>query len=122
MNPGLQQQSASQAAQTYKLPPVAYSRLQSQSAAEQQQPFQQIPFLQQATAPAQPAAKPKLFVPGESTVSRHTLASNSQHVGPAQEAAAKQHQPPVSSRLSALKARLDSEKSKAGNGNAAVTR
>ena len=87
---------------------------------QQQVPLQQIPFFPQPMARGQPAAKPTLFVPAQPAsrpVSASSVPVPTQHTpAPALSQAAPhgRQNPAVSSRLSALKARLDTEKQKAG--------
>lgn len=87
---------------------------------QQQVPLQQIPFFPQPMARGQPVSKPTLFVPGQP--SAHSLPASgppppTQPVpAPAASQALPQARqtPAVSSRLLALKARLDTDRPKGG--------
>ena len=106
---GLENEAANQQLQQGSLGTQPYSGLQQRpyyqdgaqrkaQPTQQQAPLQQIPFLPQQLAPKHPAANQ------------------------AQGNAAAQQQPAVSSRLSALKARLDSEKVKGADGKGTAPR
>ena len=111
-----QQRPYFQAAGVDKAQPAADAR-----PIPQQQVPQQIPFFLQPKARGQPGPKPALFVPGQ-PASRPVSASSprapTQHESaPAfsQAVPPGRQNPAVSSRLSALKARLDTDKQKAGS-------
>lgn len=88
---------------------------------QQQVPLQQIPLFSQPKARSQPGPKPALFVPsqpGSRPLSATSLRAPTQPVSaPAfsQAVPPGRQNPAVSSRLSALKARLDTDKQKAGS-------
>lgn len=95
--------------------------LQATPVVHQHKPLQQIPFMPQHPRSTQPAVKPKLFVPqpvqaqqaastaGPSKSTVPALPATATSVVPSNTHAAT-HRPAVSSRLSALKAKLDQDK------------
>lgn len=101
----------------YYQPAAAGFPPRAQPTTQQQKLPQQIPFMPQPTAGAQAGAKPALFVPSQHGSRTNSVlmpnststSANEASIGP-QGVLQPRQTPAVSSRLSALKARLDSEK------------
>ena len=101
----------------YYQPAAAGIPLRAQPTAQQQKFPQQISFLPQPTAGARAGAKPALFVPSQNGSRTNPILMPNSTSTSANEASTgcqgvlePRQTPAVSSRLSALKARLDSEK------------
>ncbi|KAL0017763.1 hypothetical protein WJX77_011853, partial [Trebouxia sp. C0004] len=110
-------QSGGVSQRPYYQPAAAGIPPRAQPTMQQQKVSQQIPFLPQPTAGARAGAKPALFVPSQNgsrtnpvlTPKSTSTSTNGASTGPRGVLEPRQT-PAVSSRLSALKARLDSEK------------